>query len=107
MARASGSGGGATGAAWLRLIRGLSAGKSRPSIQRRASITGGGKVTARLWLIGRIGASPGVGRIGPAFIFPKIRPPEACEFSLENSHLLDGGQGLRTEFRRPCRCRRH
>jgi hypothetical protein len=44
MARANAAGGGSTGAAWLSMISGFSGAKTLPSIQRRASITGGGKV---------------------------------------------------------------
>ena len=48
IARRIASGGGPTGAAWLTLIKGRSAENSAPSNQRRASITGGGKVAAML-----------------------------------------------------------
>jgi hypothetical protein len=47
------SGGGSTGAAWLTLMSGLSGGKTASATQRRASITGGASVAARLGLSGR------------------------------------------------------
>ena len=77
MASARGAGGGSTGAAWLRLIKGLSGGKERSVIHLRASITGGAKVWA-IW--GFSGCKSG------SFAGDTGAPAEVgCEYSYEYS----------------------
>ena len=64
--RRRGSGGGSTGAAWLRLISGRSGGKSTPWSQRRASMTGGGAVRWMSGLKGGMGWASGWRLMGAA-----------------------------------------
>ena len=65
--------GGSTGAAWLTLISGRSAGKVTPVSQRRASITGGAKVAAIAGFKGWVILAPLLIVGGAAF---RKRPPE-------------------------------
>ena len=66
MAARRSSGGGSTGAAWLRLRSGRRSGKSTPWSQRRASITGGGAVARMSGLKGVIVRSGNRGSRGQA-----------------------------------------